>query len=331
MKLTNFHIRTLFLICLIANGLNLFSQKTVSTFILDTTSSKDPSRFLAEPFQVSSKYIYHSNDKRYRKFVKSNKKLILQKPTEKNYQKYVNLACALWEIENTIDAEKMFLTIINSTDEFYTSSYNHSSDIKGDTTHNTYGYGSFTSNYKNDAAIHLTKIYIEQKKFEKSLQYLEDAVKKYQVIYNCGTGATMQKDQYNFLYALCYEGLERHKEVIDLLLPECLERQDDIIIRALKKTYSQNEINEYLLKSEHSITCSLDTFPSFAYQSYYVNGNTEKTDTLTYYSGSATIILFDKQLDMPRPYFENSERLTREYFINQFKKSYFYTKLMDFK
>ena len=160
----------------------------------------------------------------------------------------------------------MFLTIVNSKEKYYASTYYHSSDIPGDKTKNIYGYGSFTSNYKNYSAIYLAKIYLEKKRFDKALQYLEGAVKKYKVTYNCGTGFHRQQEEYDFLYASCYEGLNRHKEVLDLLLPSCLDRNDEIIIAAIKKTYSQKEIQEGLQKAETSIECSLDTFPSYAYQ-----------------------------------------------------------------
>jgi tetratricopeptide (TPR) repeat protein len=260
---------------------------------------------------------------------KKYKSLIEQQPTVKNHEKYFSLACSLWELEKIADAEKMFLTIVNSTEKYYATTYYHSSDITGDTTTNVYGYGSFTSNYKNYAAIYLTKIYLEQKKYEKALNFLEDAVKKYKVTYNCGTGFHRQQDEYDFLYASCYEGLSRHKDVIDLLLPSSLNRNDGIIIAAIKTTYSKTQIQEYLIKAETSIECTLDTFPSFAYQTTYSDTKKEKTDTITYYSGRATIMLFDRQINMPVPNLENGEHLTREHFIKQFKESDFYIRLKD--
>jgi tetratricopeptide (TPR) repeat protein len=278
-------------------------------------------------FQPSFDYLYHYPDKKDELRYKKYKHLIGQQPTSKNYELYYSLTCSLWDLEKTQEAENMFLTILNSNEKYYLSTYYHSSDIPGDTTTNIYGYGSFTSNYKNYSAIYLTKIYLEQKKFDKALQYLEEAVKKHKVTYNCGTGYQRQQDEYDFLYASCYLGLQRHKEVIDLLLPACLERNDTILVSAIRNTYSDNDIQEYLDKAEISITCSLDTFPSYAYQTTYGDNKKELTDTLEYYSGSATILLFDKQVIMPVPSLENKQRLTREMFLTLFKESDFYDKL----
>jgi tetratricopeptide (TPR) repeat protein len=321
MNLTTINIKRFILVCLLLSGQKTYAQDTTYKFTLDTSFF---STISLGRFQPSFNYIYHSPDKkdeqRYRKY----KSLIGQKPTLKNHELYYSLACSLWELEKTADAEKMFLTIINSNDKYYSSTYYHSSDIPGDTTKNIYGYGSFTSNYKNYAAIYLTKIYLERKQFDKALQFLEDAVKKYKVTYNCGTGFHRQQDEYDFLYASCYEGLSRHKEVIDLLLPSCLDRNDEIIITALKNLYTQKEIEENLKEAETSIKCSLDTFPSYAYQTTYSSSKKEKTDTIKYYSGTATIILFDREVTMPVPNLENGEHLTREMFLQLFRESDFY-------
>jgi hypothetical protein len=222
----------------------------------------------------------------------------------------------------------MFFNIINSQEKHYSTTYYHSSDIPGDTTTNTYGYGSYTSSYKNSAAIYLTKIFIKKKQFQKAFKYLEEATSKYEVTYSCGTGYRQQKEEYDFLYACCYEGLNKPDKLLELLLPECLNRNDEIIIRAIKKTYSPKEIKEYLAKAESSLQCSFDTLPTFSFQTtYHSENNPEKTDTLVYYSGSATINLFDKTIDLPTPRLENDERVTKEHFIREFKETSFYINL----
>lgn len=326
MNLTTLNIRRFIFVCLLTGGLETYAQDTTLKFSLDTSFFATVS---LGRFQPSFNYIYHSPDKKDEQLYKNHKSLIGQLPTAKNHELYYSLACSLWELEKTVEAEKMFLTIINSKEKYYASTYYHSSDVPDDKTKNIYGYGSFTSNYKSYAAIYLTKIYLEQKKFDKALQFLEDAVKKYKVTYSCGTGFHRQQDEYDFLYASCYEGLNRHKDVIDLLLPSCLDRNDDIIIAAIKKTYSEKEIQESLQKAETSIQCSLDTFPSFVYQTTYSGTKKEKTDTLKYFSGTATIILFDRQINMPVPNLENGERLTREMFVKLFKETELYIKLKD--
>ena len=309
---------------MLTSGINAYAQDTTIEFTLDTSFFTSIS---LGRFQPSFNYIYHSPDKKDHQRYNSYKTLVGRRPTLKNYKLYFDLACSLWELNKINDAEKMFLTIVNSKEKFYSTTYYHSSDIPGDKTKNIYGYGSFTSNYKNYSAIYLTKIYLEQKKFDKALQFLEDAVNKYEVTYTCGTGFHMQQEEYDFLYASCYEGLNRHRDVINLLLPSCLFRNDDIIIAAIRLTYSQREIAENLLKAEASIKCSLDSFPSFAYQTIYGNSKKEKTDTISYFSGTATMSLFDRQIDMPIPNLENGEHLTKEHFIKLFKESDFYTRL----
>lgn len=324
MNLTTLNIRCFIFVCLFTSGLETYSQDTTLKFALDTSFFTTVS---LRSFQPSFNYIYRSPNKKHEQLYKSHKSIIGQQPTAKNYELYYSLACSLWELKRITEAKKMFLTIVNSKEKYYASTYYHSSDIPGDKTKNIYGYGSFTSNYKNYAAIYLTKIYLEQKKFDTALQFLDDAVKKYKVTYSCGTGFHRQQDEYDFLYASCYQGLNRHKDVIDLLLPSCLDRNDDIIIAAIKKTYSEKEIQESLQKAETSIQCSLDTFPSFAYQTTYSETKKEKTDTLRYFSGTAIIILFDRQINMPVPNLENGERLTREMFLKLFRESDFYIRL----
>ena len=324
--------------CLLIIGLKGYSQDTIPKLSVDSVWFSFDSSWLnmlnssvSGNFLSSFTYIYHNPEKKDERNVKRYKRFINRKPNSKNNTKYFALAYSLWELGRLSEAEKMFLAIVESEDEFYTSSYYHSSDVPGDTTTNVYGYGSFTSNYKNYAAKYLTKIYLEQKQFDKAFKYLEDAVNKYPVIYTCGTGSMMQRDEYEFLYASCYFGLNRNKELLDLLLPKCLERSDDMIIQAIKKLYNQTEITAYLNEAENSINCSLDSFPSYAYQTTEISKGVEKTDTLEYYSGSATILLFGRLVDMPTPFPENGSHLTKEWFITKYKESDLYIKLSENK
>jgi tetratricopeptide (TPR) repeat protein len=326
MNLAAMNMKRFIFVCLFTSGLKTYAQDTTLKFTFDPSPFQFTSISLGR-YEENFSYIYHSPNKKDHQRYKAYKSLVGVKPSSKNHELYFSLACSLWELEKIADAEKMFLTIVNSKEKYYSSTYYHSSDIPGDKTKNIYGYGSFTSNYKNFSAIYLTKIYLEQKKFDKALHYLEDAVKKYKVTYTCGTGFHRQQDEYDFLYASCYEGLNRHKEVLDLLLPSCLNRRDEIIIETIKKTYSQTEIKEHLQKAENSIECLLDTFPSFAYETTYSDNKKERTDTVKYFSGTATIILFGKQINMPVPSLENGEYLKREQFIQLFKESNFYTRL----
>ncbi|MGL4630255.1 MAG: hypothetical protein ACRCVT_03535 [Leadbetterella sp.] len=324
------HIKTILFLTIFFVGQKAFCQDslTISKFTLDSSFFQAVS---LGSFQPSFDYLYHLPTKKDEQRYKKYKYLIAQKPTSKNYELYYSLACSLWDLEKKREAEKMFLAIFNSSEKYYSSTYYHSSNLPRDTTTNIYGYGSFTSNYKSYSAIYLTKIYLEQKRFERALQFLEDAFKKHKVTYNCGTGYRRQQDEYDFLYASCYEGLKRHKEVIDLLLPACLDRNDTIIISAIRNTYTEKEVQKHLDIAENSISCSLDTFPSYAYQTTYGDNKKEVIDTLEYYSGSATILLFNKEVTMPVPRLENGQHLTKEMFQTLFKESDFYDRLKNKK
>ena len=303
-----------------------YAQDTTLSVTLDTSYFQTIS---VNRLQRNFNHIDHSPNQKDVQRYKNYKYLIGEKPTSENYELYYFLACSLWELQKTEEAEDMFLTIINSKEKYYSSTYSYSSDIMGDTTTSSYGYGSFTTNYKNYAATYLTKIYLEQRKFAKALQYLEDAVKKYKVTYNCGTGFQRQEDEYDLLYASCLIGLKRYREVMDILFPFCLDRNDNIIITAIRKTYSKKQIQDYLKEAETSIKCLLDTFPSYSYRISNYGTNKEKTDTISYFSGTATITLFGRIIIMPLPYLENGEQIKKEKFLNLFKESDFYIRLKD--
>jgi hypothetical protein len=178
-------------------------------------------------------YLNHAPKKSDYRLYKSCAHLIGQQPNSKNYRNYYAFACSLWEIGKLPEAEKMFLTIINSGNGYYDSTYSNSSDIPGDHSSPVYGYGRYTSNYKNSASIYLTKINIEHKRFSKAFKYLGDAINRYKVSYSCGTGYMMQQYEYNILYTSCCRGMSR--EILDLLLPGDLIHNLDTFVRAIKE------------------------------------------------------------------------------------------------
>lgn len=320
------YIKTLVIACLLASGWKSYAQDATVKFPTDTSFLTS---FSLKKFSPGSVYLHHSPGKKDHQRYKKHHSLINRLPTEKNHALYFSLACSLWELEKIEDAKKMFLTIINSEEKYYSSTYYHSSDIPGDTSTNSYGYGSFTSDYKNYAALYLAKIYLEQKDFDKALQFVEDAVQKYQVTYSCGTGYYSQQNEYNFLYASCYEGLNRYADIIDLLIPSCLQTNDDLLIAAIKNTYSKEEILQGLQNAENSIVCLPDSFPSYSYEVSGYGNTREKTDTIQYYSGTATITLFDRQVNIPTPKLENGEHLAKDRFVKFFRESDFYTRLKE--
>ena len=315
------------MVCFIVSGLNGYSQD--STFTINTAFFDSAKFYSIKVSQAEFNFLYHSPEKKDRKFYNHYKHLLNKTPDEDNYDKYNELACCLWNLEKP-GAEKMYLKIFNSTEKHYCNTYYHSSDIPGDTTVNTYGYGSYTSSYKNEACIYLAKIYIEQKRFDEALKYLDFATGKYVVNYTCGTGYHWQKDQYDFLYSSCYDGLKMYDKVLDLLFPDCLERNDGMNIHAIKSLYLPDAIAWNLESAEHSIVCSLDSFPSYATRSNNSDSNMEHIDTLIYYTGTASIKLFGRTINIPTPALENGEHITKEHFIRAFKESEFYITLKDF-
>jgi hypothetical protein len=56
---------------------------------------------------------------------------------------------------------------------------------------------------------------------QKAFKYLEGAKLK-------------QKDEYVFLYACCYEGLKKYNEALDLLLPSCFNKNEEIAVELAK-------------------------------------------------------------------------------------------------
>jgi len=163
---------------------------------------------------------------------KSYSRLVNQQPTAENYGKYYALACSLWELNRLPEAEAMFLRIINSRRAYYCATYYHQSDIPGDKSSPVYGYGSYTSSYKNSAAIYLAKINIEKKEFSIALYCLDAAVNKYKAAYSCGTGYLWQQNEYDALYAACYRGIRN--KIVRLLVPGTLIEDTEIIVNTIK-------------------------------------------------------------------------------------------------
>lgn len=321
-------IRYYFLMLFLTTGFRALAQqeKTTLTYTLDTSFI---SIIISGNSLYEFNYKYHNPEKDDERLYRKHSRLIKREPTVRNYDLYSRLACSLWHLSKIREAEQMFLKIVQSEEPYYTTTYFHSSDIPGDTIINTYGYGSFTSSYKNEAALYLTKIYIEKQQFDKALQYLDDAVNKYTVTYTCGTGYNMQQDVYRYLYAACYEGLNRTNDVIDLLLPYSLYNNYGFLIRAINKMYLPQQIYDSLQQAESSITCIPDSIPSFAYVYTPSSGGTAKADTICYYSASAQIRLFGRVIDMPLPYPENGKRYNRDWFADYFRQSEIYKRLTE--
>jgi len=254
--------------------------------------------------------------------------LISSEPTEENYSNFYALACSLWELSMLPQAEKMFLKIISSKAPYYENTYYNSSDIPGDTTTNTYGYGSFTFNFKNFSSRYLTKIYIEKQEFEKALKYIEFADKKYIVTYNCGTGHRSYRREIEGLYCSCYEGLGKYDSIINMFLPD-YSKWNKQLIRAIKNVYTDSQINSNLIIAQKSIVFLVDTFQSSTYTTYNFGKKDEYIIETKYTSGKASVILFGREIGLWPPTLENGEIVTKELFLKEFKESYFYRALIN--
>lgn len=114
-----------------------------------------------------------------------------------------------------------------------------------------------------------------------------------------------------------------------MFLPQYSNHSNGPLTRALKKVYTQTEINEYLKVAENSIVCVVDTFQSSSFITHNYGEKNETTIEIKYTSGTATMSLFGRQVTLPRPNLENGESVTREYFVKEFKESGFYNSLID--
>ncbi len=247
--------------------------------------------------------------------IENNIGLLKKSPDFKNHIIYSQLAGALWRAGRIKDAKKMFIRIEKSDEPYYTGTEFHSAG-------NTYEYGSFTSNYKNDACLFLTMIFIEEKNYALALKYLTKADKIYSINYNCGTGHNMYTRELKNLYGICYSGLKRDKDLITLHFSEFFY-SDHILIAALKKKYTQGDLNRYLNLAVDNITIIRDSFPTL----FYTKSDLTEEDSLisTTYNGSESTILFGRKVELPPPSLKKDEKVTRSHFIKEFIESDFYT------
>ncbi len=305
------------------------SQDTTNTRIKFDTTWYSPTITAPVFSKISDYSISHYPSKEDSILCKKYSKLISGRPTKWNHSNYYNLACSLWQLEKLTESEKMFLTIMNSEEPYYVGPYYYSSDIPGDTTTNIYGYSSYTTNYKNNACIYLAKIFIEQKKFEQALKYVQRADKKYIVKHTCGTGRMWYRREIDGLYAIAYGGLRMNDSILNLLLPNYSNHSNGVLTNTIKKIYSQTQINDHSKIAENSIVCVVDTFQSSTFLTYNFREKNEETMEIKYTSGTATMNLFGIQVELPRPSLKNGEIVTREHFVNEFKESGFYIALID--
>lgn len=260
-------------------------------------------------------------------FYREHTALIKAAPTQKNHEDYYKMACSLWELNKLNEAEIMFNNMLHCQKDFYTGTYYHASDIPGDTTVMTYGYGSYTFNYKNQASRYLAKIYLEQKKFDLALKHLQQAIDVYPVTYTCGTGYAWYRNEIDDLYGLCYDGLGKYEDVISLFIKHYPEGHNDLLVKAIQKTYSQEAIDTLLKVAEKSIAFSSSTFETMAYRTSSNANGDEETEEIKYTTARGSMELFGHQVEIPAPLLENGQVISIGFFVKQFRESFLYQSL----
>lgn len=256
--------------------------------------------------------------------IEANKALIQAELSAENAEQYSLMAISLWNLGKDTDAKKMFLKICYSQLPIFNKKNRRSSD---DTASNFQGYGSETEHSKHTATLHLAQIYINEKDYQEALKYLIKADKTYPRTFNCGTGRMMHEEQLRYLYGLCYEGLGQYDNAIQLLLPHCFSWQNQTLIRVLKSKYSQAELTSIIVESLNNINFQLDSHQSTVTRTTNSGTDQEKTQEVSYISGTGTIELLGVEVQIHQPQLEDGDIITKEHFIKEFKQTNFYVHL----
>jgi hypothetical protein len=321
---------TIFLFFIVSH---VIGQDVIETKIDSLTTNKislSEISFNFNPNGYNGGSIYHNPTKKDKRNVRRWKKLLYKKLNEDNFPQYYNLACSFWEVSELNNAKTMFLSIFNQPDKYFNDTYYYGgSGVISTDSSTSLGYGGFTYNHKNEACNYLTKIYIEQEKFDSALYFLDIAENKYPVTFTCGTGYYRQRNEQLFLRTTCYYGLKKYQEIIDLLLPYALESsQLDELVFAIKKLYSTDSIQKMLVTAEQ--TMKLIPIDTGVLECTKYDDNGICIDSVIYYPCHTTIELLDKELIIPIPNknIKNGERLTKERMQKEFRESLFYKKLL---
>ncbi len=155
-------------------------------------------------------------------------------PDSKNYYGALSHQASIkLELQDTVEAEKMFLTVLNSKISDKDSAVMVAS-----------------SNYKNRAAKMLGEISLADRLYQKALAYLEEA-KKFKRQY---TSVNSQEDDnmhFTVLFAKCYIGLKQYQKAYDLLLPKVLKNDladnselVEVTYEALLKKYKREDLKK---------------------------------------------------------------------------------------
>ena len=313
------------LILVIVMSHSSYAQDTISFYHTQDTIFSWVNQIQTLPFyRVPQFEIRHSASKEDSVLFQEYATLMTVDPTEQNHIIYAELAATLWHLNKIPEAERMLLHIVNSKAAYYTKTVYHSSGAP------VIGYGSFTSNYQNEASRYLAQIYIERQEYKRALKYVKLADRKYKVAFTCGTGHRSYREEIDGLYNLAYEGLGKYKEVIKRGLPNYDRYNVDVLVRAMQNMYTQSEIDEELLRAEASVECVVDNDSSYTFSTAYDEyGNEVIQKSSIYISGTATMWLFGQKIRLTTPALKDGEVVSKKRFLETFRKSYFYQSLVN--
>ncbi len=293
------------------------------------SQSENTSRVTFTNYGTNADYkIRHEPTSVDRKAARKLKKVIDAQPDTSNYEIYYRLACSLWEVGKLEESEKMFLKIVESKASFYKTSMNFHRHSAADSIYKISNQKTLVFiPYKHNSCRYLARIYTERKQFETALTYLSLADKGYGMMYPLGISQHWNHTEINGLYGICYEKLGRYNEIVSLFIP-FYPNYTEVLIRAVQKVYSPQEIDRYLKLAEDSMVFVADTFPTvtFTIENYGEKDQKETEDK--YFSGAATTVLFGFKVSIPTPQFKGGATATKEDFIAEFRHSGLYRDLV---
>jgi hypothetical protein len=205
-------------------------------------------------------------------------------------------------LEDTVEAEKLFLTTLRSKVS-ETEITNGGSEAQAD---------PYADN-KNKAAKMLTEISLANRQYQAAYTYLEE-IKKYKQDYSTDTARDVDEMYVTGLYARCYMGLKQYQKAYDVLLPKLLKTDltdnselVDITYEALLKKYKNEDLKR---KYEQ------------AFKNYQVEKNA-KTGQPYYY-----ITFLNKKIPLASRFFSEQATGNLATEIDMiYKSSRFYTRL----
>jgi len=102
------------------------------------------------------------------------------------------------------------------------------------------------------------------------------------------------------------------------------DARNEILIKVIKKKFSDEEIRNYLLIAENTMEFILDTVWLGGYTIYDEGTKNEKRIESRWLSGTATMNLFGVLIELAEPSLKDGEIASKELFLKEFKRTRFY-------